>query len=139
MSDDDLRTLYVAQRDKHLGQLMAINTRAIFTVLVSVVSILIGFDKVNSLKLPKCSAIWAASLFLLGTVMLLIAAVRMSSFHVIKIRMLENKSWSIKAPAEDDFHIVPPSDWKSPFPFIFVGILCLILAVVIPLTHRLLE
>jgi hypothetical protein len=137
MADDDLRTLYVALRDKHLAQLMAINTRAVFTVLALVVSILIGFDKINPLNLCKVAATLVEGLFLLGILMLIIAAVRMSSFHIAKIRTLERKSWSPTALTEDDFLIVPPSNWSSPFPFTGAGVVCLILAALIPLANRL--
>lgn len=137
MADDDLRTLYVALRNKHVAQLMAINTRAIFTVLALVVSILIGFDKINPLNLCKVAAHFAEGLFLLGILMLTSASVRMSSFHVNKIRVLERKSWSPTALTENDFLIVPPSDWMSPFPFIGAGVVSLILAALIPLTYRL--
>jgi hypothetical protein len=63
MTTEKLRTLYISQRDKHLEQFMAINARAVFTVLALVVSILVGFDKIGPIQMESWALPTAVGLF----------------------------------------------------------------------------
>ena len=137
MTQEELRTLYISQRDKHLEQFMAINARSVFVVLALVVSILVGFDKIQALPMPsKTVGAVAAGFFCLGLLLLTLAAVFISLFHTAMIRALETKSWLVKELTKEDFRIIPPEGWKNPFRLSLMGVLCISVAILIPLKYR---
>jgi hypothetical protein len=138
MTEDERRTLYIAQRDKHLEQLMAINARAVFTVLALVVSLLVGFEKIKAPEGVGHAAVAMAIFFVMGVLLLTISAVRISTFHTRMIRMLEAKSFVVPDLAKDDFLVIPPGGRANPFVGTLAGVSCLILAILIPLICKLL-
>jgi hypothetical protein len=138
MTEDERRTLYIAQRDKHLEQLMAINARAVFTVLALVVSLLVGFEKIKAPEGVGHAAVAMAIFFVMGVLLLTISAVRISTFHTRMIRRLEAKSFVVPDLAKDDFLVIPPGGGANPFVGTLAGVSCLILAILIPLICKLL-
>jgi hypothetical protein len=137
MKQEELRTLFIAQRDKHLEQFMAINARSVFVILALVVSILVGFDKIPDFKSHEHAGMTAATFFCIGLVLLTVSSVFISLFHTAKIRALELKSWAAKDMAAEDFQIIPSEGWMNPFRLTLVGIICVIVAVLILLKYKL--
>ena len=138
MNENELRKFYLEQRDKHLEQFMAINTRAVFAVLALVVSIVLGLNKITNLNLIWLYTTVICLLFFLGTVLLTAAAVKMSIFHTSRIREFQVKSITCVPFKDDDFLIIPPSEkvWH-PFKLALAGIICLVAAVLMPLFYML--
>jgi hypothetical protein len=136
--DDKLRTFYLAQRDKHLDQFMAINARSVFVILTLVVSILVGFDKIHALAVcPTTVDYVAAVIFCAGIVLLTLSGVCISLFHTARIRALETKSWSLATLSKQDFKIIPDVDWKNPFRVTLIGVILVVLAILMLLYHNL--
>ena len=136
MTQNERRTSFIAQRDKHLEQFMAINARSVFVVLALVVSILVGFDKIETLNVPKHDGPIAAAVFCLGAILLTISSVIISLFHTKQIRSLEAKSWSVVDLTDEDLRVIPKEGWKNPFPYTLLGVICVIVAILILLKHK---
>ena len=136
MTQDELRTLYIAQRDKHLEQLMAINARSVFAVLALAVSILVGLDKIEILKIPQPDGTFSAVFFVIAFLLLTVAGALISLFHTKTIRSLETKICSVKDVTKEDFRIITPNDWKNPFRLTLAGVICVIVAILILLKHK---
>lgn len=96
----------LAERDKHLAQLMAIHGQAVFTVLGLVFTVLLGLEKIRDLDLPACWIV-LISIFLFGGVFSLFGgALRLSFFHTGQIRSFQRRLADQDKNSE-------PSEWAT--------------------------